>query len=183
MKSGLLLLGILLILCSCEQEGSSNQSLIPKGSYPDQESWDATVIISDEGRTVGEITAGHVEKYSSRQLLNLSDSIIVHFYNRSGVHTSVLYAEGGIVYEKKQDMMAFGNVVVISDSGVTLFTDTLNWNNEDQKVYSKTPVKVITDKSDTLYGESFISDPDLINYEIIKPRGKSSKRITIQDEQ
>ncbi|GIS47488.1 MAG: hypothetical protein Ct9H90mP20_1580 [Candidatus Neomarinimicrobiota bacterium] len=29
-----------------------------------------------------------------------------------------------------------GNVVVVSDSGVTLYTDTLSWDNVDEKVFT-----------------------------------------------
>lgn len=181
MKHLLFFIFIVMVLLSCEKDEAVNQATIPKGSYPDQESWEARVTITNEGRVVGEITAGYVQKYSSKKKMYMSDSIEVHFYNRDGVHTSVLNAQGGIIFEKKQDMIAFGNVVVVSDSGVNLYTDTLNWDNQRQKVFSDCPVMIIMDNSDTLYGDSFISDSDLINYEIINPRGKSGRRISIQE--
>ena len=77
-------------------------------------------------------------------------------------------------------MLAYGNVVVVSDSGVTLYTDTLKWDNKEQKIYSEIPVKITTQDHDTLYGDSFKSDPNLDNYEILNPRGKSKKSLKIE---
>ena len=38
--------------------------------------------------------------------------------------------------EAKDFLVAMGNVVVVSDSGVTLYTDTLSWDNVDEKVFT-----------------------------------------------
>ena len=68
-------------------------------------------------------------------------------------------------------MIAIGNVVVLSDSGVTLFTDTLSWDNIREKVYSDDEVIFITEEQDTLYGIGFESDVELDNWKILKPTG------------
>ncbi|MEJ2543942.1 MAG: LPS export ABC transporter periplasmic protein LptC, partial [Calditrichaceae bacterium] len=102
------------------------------------------------------------------------------FYNNEGKHTSVLTSEGGKVFDNNQDMLAYGNVIVISDSGMTLYTDTLKWDNKKQKIISEVPIMITTEEGDTLYGDSFISDPNLRNREIINPHGKSVKSIDIE---
>ena len=89
---------------------------------------------------------------------------------KNGQHTSVLTSEGGEVNDIEQNMTAYGNVVVVSDSGVTLYTDTLYWDNENQKIKSEIPVMIISE-NDTLYGDTFISDPSLENYEITNSHG------------
>ena len=68
-------------------------------------------------------------------------------------------------------MIAIGNVVVLSDSGVTLFTDTLSWDNIREKVYTDDEVIFITEEQDTLYGIGFESDVELDNWKILKPTG------------
>ena len=68
-------------------------------------------------------------------------------------------------------MIAIGNVVVLSDSGVTLFTDTLSWDNLREKVYTDDEVIFITEEQDTLYGIGFESDVELDNWKILKPTG------------
>lgn len=176
------LLTALVVLClmiSCSFEKREEVVPFAEQDYPDQESWDATIYITRMGRVVGFLKAGHIQKYSQKNLTFLQDSITVDFYNEQGEHTSVLTAWGGKVYDQTQDMLAFGNVVVVSDSGVTLFTDTLKWDNERQKIVSEIPITIATETGDTLYGDSFISDTNLQNREITNPRGRSSKRIEL----
>jgi len=166
-------------LVSCSEEEKKPLTAAGK-EYPDQESWDAVILITKDGNTVGHLKAGHIRKFTRKKVTYLDEKLLVDFYNEQGQHTSVLTSEGGKVYDEKQDMTAYGNVVVVSDSGLTLFTDTLKWNNKEQKIYSEIPVKFASEDGDTLYGDSFKSDPDLVNYEIENPRGKSKKSLSIE---
>ena len=68
-------------------------------------------------------------------------------------------------------MIAISDVVVVSDSGVTLFTDTLSWDNMREKIFTYDSVKFITESQDTLYGIGFESDVELNNWKILKPTG------------
>ena len=81
---------------------------------------------------------------------------------------------GDLNWTVGKDMVAYGNVVVVSDSGVTLYTDTLYWDNGNQKIISKIPVMIISE-NDSLYGDTFISDPSLENYEITNSHGSGAE--------
>ena len=165
--------------CSSEDQ-KANQATENTQELPDQESWNATVLITRNGKTVGVLKAGHVQKFSKKNLTLMDDSIKVDFYDEQGHHKSVLTALGGKVNDINQNMEAYGHVVVVSDSGLTLHTDTLKWDNRTQKIYSDIPIMLTTDQGDTLYGDRFKSSPDLMNYEIENPHGKSSKKINIE---
>jgi len=179
MQRFLSILIILVLSSSCSQEEKKPLTVDGK-EYPDQESWDAVILITKDGSTVGHLKAGHIQKFTRKKTTYLDEKLLVDFYNEKGRHTSVLTSEGGKVHDVKQDLTAYGNVVVVSDSGLTLFTDTLKWNNKEQKIYSEIPVKFASEDGDTLYGDSFKSDPDLVNYEIENPRGKSKKSLSIE---
>ena len=73
--------------------------------------------------------------------------------------------------EDEDFLTAIGNVVVLSDSGVTLFTHTLSWDNLKEKVFTDDRVIFITEEQDTLYGIGFESDVELNNWKILKPTG------------
>ncbi len=165
---------------SCSSEREDETAVTDSGTYPDQESWKAVMRVTKDGRTTGLINAGHIQKFSVKKITLMEDSLKVDFFDAEGNHTSVLTSQGGKILDDRQDMTAYGNVIVVSDSGLTLFTDTLRWNNKDQKIYSDIPVKFISDEGDTLYGNSFKSDPGLVNYEIENPHGKSSKIISLE---
>ncbi len=174
------LLIVLILVSACSSENQSpSQNMAPR-ALPDQESWNTTVLITREGKTVGVLKAGHVQKFNKKNITLLDDSIRVDFFDEQGNHKSVLTALGGLVNDLTQDMEAYGNVVVVSDSGVTLYTDTLKWDNKNQKIYSEIPIMLTTEENDTLYGDRFTSSPDLADYEIINPRGRSSKKINVE---
>jgi len=173
----ILLVIIIISSCSTPQE-ESNTSKIDNKDLPDQESWQSSVTITKEGRLVAEIKAGYIASYSKKNETILGDSIHVDFFNREGKHNSVLTAHSGIVFNQTTNLMATGNVVVISDSGMVLKTEELQWDNKMQKIISKVPV-VFMSKTDTIFGDSFISDPDLKNYEIYNTRGYSKRLIPL----
>ncbi len=180
MKSFMVLLLTFLLLACSEDQQKTATTVQKSVEFPDQESWDATIIITREGKTVGHLKAGHVQKFSKKQITLMDNIIEVDFYNEEGEHTTRLTADGGKIYDNTQDMMAYGNVIVVSDSGLTLYTDTLSWDNKKQKLYSKIPIMLTSSEQDTLYGDAFESDPSLENYVITNPRGKSSKMIELK---
>jgi LPS export ABC transporter protein LptC len=109
----------------------------------------------------------------------LKDSIHADFFNQQGEHSSVLTARQGVVDNNTRNLTAIGNVVVVSDSGIVLETEELMWDNQRQKVISEVTVKFTT-AIDTLIGDSFISDPDLVNYEIRNARGYSKRLVPVE---
>ncbi len=178
LPAGWLLLGLLipfLFLFSCGSEDEGAPQLIKQATpTPDQESWKSQVVITDNGRRVAEIWAGYIAVFNQENRTLLRDSIHVDFYNSLGKHKSVLTADEGIVFNTTNDLLAKGHVVVTSDSGVVLKTTELTWKHKIQKIISKVPV-VFTTATDTLMGDSFVSDADLRNYEIKNARGYSHR--------
>ena len=84
------------------------------------------------------------------------------------------------MFDNTRDMVATGNVIVISRNGTHLYTEELHWENTSERIVSNVPVMITTDE-DTLYGDTFTSDPDLINYEITNTRGTSKNVISIEE--
>lgn len=147
--------------------------------YPDQESWNARMFFTKDEMNRAILDAGYVAKYYERKTTELDSGVKVDFYDEFGVHKSILTSDRGKVFDDKEDMVAIGNVVVVSDNGRKLYTEELHWNNTDQKIVSEVDV-LITTETDTLYGDSFISDPDLVDYEITNPRGSFDAKISTE---
>ncbi len=168
----------LIIHCTHKEDDSTGSNTV--ADFPDQESWNSTLIITKDGQKVGVVEAKHFKKYNKKNKTYISEGLKVDFFNELGQHTSVLTSTGGEVDDRMQDMIAYGNVIVVSDSGMTLYTDTLMWDNKRQKIISEIPVKITSD-TDTLFGDSFISDPNLENYEITNSHGTGSELIGKQN--
>ncbi len=142
------------------------------GKLPDQESWNSTIQFSDSGVTKGILKAGHVLVFNNDNMTYLGDSIRVDFFDDSGNHTSYLTADSGIVNSQTNDLEAIGNVYTHSDSGTSLWTQQLFWNNKTQKVTSDVFVRIVSPK-ETLQGMGFESDRDLRNYRIFNVSGEA----------
>ena len=126
------------------------------------------------------LTAGYIAKYTKKKYTLLKEGVKVDFYDEFGALKSVLTSEEGKVYDDKHDMYAYKNVIVRGENGTTLYTEELLWENKSEKIVSKVPVKITT-PTDTLYGDTFRSDPDLVEYEITNARGISDKTLNVRD--
>jgi len=133
--------------------------------------WDAIITLTNKGAKRAVIRAGHLEKYNERQYILLDQNVDADFFNEEEIFTTNLISNIAEVDEEKDFLVAIGDVVVVSDSGVTLFTDTLSWDNVREKVFTDDSVIFITENQDTLYGIGFESDVELNNWKILKPTG------------
>ena len=142
-----------------------------RDGLPDAESWNATITLTNKGSKRAIIKSGHLQKYQQRQYILLDQKVDADFFNENEIYTSNLKSEIAEIDESKDFLIAMGNVVVVSDSGVTLFTDTLSWDNVEEKIFTDDRVIFITEQNDTLYGIGFKSDVELNNWEIMQPTG------------
>lgn len=155
----------------CEEK--LKPTVVPvSGKLPDQESWNSTIQFSDSGLTKGILKAGHALVFNDKSMTYLGDSIRVDFFDDLGRHTSYLTADSGVVNDRTNDLEAFGNAYVHSDSGTSLWTQKLFWNNKTQKVTSDVFVRIVSPK-ETIQGTGFESDRDLRNYRIFNVSGEA----------
>ena len=159
-----------IVLFTCSNVESDKLGETREG-LPDAESWNATITLTNNGSRRAIIKSGHLEKYQQRQYILLDQNVDADFFNENEIYTSNLKSEIAEIDESKDFLIAMGNVVVVSDSGVTLYTDTLSWDNVDEKVFTDDSVVFITEQNDTLYGIGFKSDIELNNWEIMQPTG------------
>ena len=162
-----------ILLSSCARE--TLQDMPSREGLPDQESWGVTIILTDEGMMRAKVKSGHLEKYNEKEFVMLDSSVMVDFFDDKEQHTSVLTSEKAEVDQSSNDMKAIGNVVAVSDSGITLYTKTLTWNSKEEKLRTKDNIMITTQEADTLYGVGFVSDSDLNNWRIMSPSGVTGR--------
>ena len=97
------------------------------------------------------------------------------FYNTEEKLISTLFADKAQINEQVNFLQAMGHVVVESDSGVTLYTDTLTWDNKKEVIFTEDSVMITTESNDTLYGVGFQSDINMEQWKILKPSGVTGK--------
>jgi len=164
---------MMVLLSSCTKE--SIEELPSKEGMPDQESWGVNIILTDQGIIRAKVRSGHLEKYNEKEFIMLDSSVTVDFFDSHEEHTSVLTSNMAEVNQSSNDMRAIGNVVAVSDSGISLHSETLTWESNDEKLRTKDKIMITTLEGDTLYGIGFESDSDLKNWKIIHPSGVTGR--------
>ena len=165
----------LLLVSSCSEE--RNSDLPSSEGLPDQESWGVTIIMTHEGLTKAKVKSGHLKKYNEKEHIILDQNVVVDFFDLQENHTSTLFSDKSEVNEKSNDMLAIGNVIAKSDSGITLFTERLQWIAEDEKLFTKDSIMITTHEKDTLFGKGFESNADLENWRILNPSGVTGSEL------
>tara|TARA_B100001758_G_scaffold12874_2_gene9453 strand:- start:10987 stop:11487 length:501 start_codon:yes stop_codon:yes gene_type:complete len=163
----------MVIFSSCTKQ--SIQDLPSRDGMPDQESWEVNIILTDQGMIRAKIRSGHLEKYNEKEFIMLDSSVTVDFFDSDEKHTSILTSNKAEVDQSSNDMKAIGNVVAVSDSGISLYSNTLVWDSKNEKLRTKDKIMITTLEKDTLYGIGFESDSDLENWKIINPSGVTGR--------
>lgn len=172
----LLIIGLIGIggLASCSSPEMDYEGQV-NTNRPSQESWNSEIYLTKLGVRNAVVHAGHMEQYNDRKLTIMNEDVEADFF-KDNEHTSTLFADSAVVFQEKNIMRAFRNVVVESDSGITLYTERLAYDPETEKITSDTTVKMTTE-TDTLHGVGFESNTDLTEWKILKPWGVTRREM------
>jgi len=180
MKFFKLLILILLLISGCRREDNAVNNHPNNLEFPDQESWNSKLTTTKNGQVTAIINYGHMRRFNKNQSVLFDEQIEIDFFDRNGNHSSRLTSNKGMMNEKEDKVIAYENVVVVSDSGINLKTEKLWWDNAIEKVVTDQFITITTDKNDTLYGVGFESDQKLSNWMIKEVRGKTDKNIDLK---
>jgi LPS export ABC transporter protein LptC len=148
---------VLLLGTACSRDESSAPA--PAAEVPDQIIENSTITFSEEGVRTAAIFAEYVEVYE-RKDLKKAKKLVVDFYDQEGTHTSVLEADSGVIQERQQKFEALGNVVVTTEKGIKLLTQSLRWNPKTSKIVTDDFV-TITKGEDVITGYGLEADEEL----------------------
>lgn len=171
---------VLFLISGCQREQSAVTNHNDNQEFPDQESWNSTLTTTNNGQVTAIIKYGHMRRFNKNQTVLFDEQIEIDFFDRNGNHSSRLTSNKGMMNEKENKVIAYENVVVVSDSGINLKTEKLWWDNAIEKVVTDRFITITTNKNDTLNGVGFESDQKLSNWMIKEVRGKTDKNIDLK---
>jgi LPS export ABC transporter protein LptC len=166
----LILLLCLTFLASCANDAKVQPAVVPTvipEEEPSQTSFDTKIRFTNEGLSRAILGAGRIRVYDKRRQTVLDSSVQVDFFDREGKHSSVLTAGWANINDQTKFMVAYDSVKIVSDSGTTVYTDSLTWNNETQRINSPANVKIVEKSGRVTTGRGFESDQSLTNYKIL----------------
>jgi LPS export ABC transporter protein LptC len=162
------LLMLSLFVGTCSRDDSTTFNAGGK-KLPDQEIWNFKATTTTNGKLEAVIRAGHMQRFSKESRMLFDDGIHVDFFDERGEHASVLTAMSGEYDVETENVKAIGNVIVVSDSGITLYTDELFYYHDSDRIVSNKSVKVETEEGHVLHGVGFESDAQMDFWEIRQP--------------
>lgn len=147
----------------CGKSGSEDISG-KQTNVPDEVVTDFVTQETDSGRVRWTLQAPHASRYNDRKIFVMDDPKI-EFYDRFGNLQTTLTSKKGEYSDKTHDMLAYGNVVVVSVDGDVLDTDSLRYLNKEDKIVSDSFVK-LTRGQDVVTGYGLECDHDLSSVDI-----------------
>ena len=156
----------LCISCSKMESRNDNHS----EELKENEIWNPVIILTREETKLVKAKSEKLYKNANEMAL-LVGNVVVDFYNDEGNHISILKSDSARIDEQNNNLHANGNVYVVSDSGYTLTTSELLWDNRYEMIVAEDSIMFTHHKGDTLYGIGFESDIDLERFKIFKPFG------------
>ncbi len=152
-------IAVLVVLVAC---GQSQEPGTTENPPPKEELQTVQIVETRWGRPQWTLNADRI-------LLG-SDTTRVYpvrltFYDEEGRVSSHLVADSGWVLEKTRDLIAMGNVVVVTQDSTRLVTSSLRWDNKQRKIETDQEVTIYK-KGRVLKGKGLVSDAALERIEI-----------------
>ena len=160
---------LMLFFVSCSKDEVINN--VEKDVH-DQLSTNVEITLTKKGNITAKIKSEILNKNNQLLQLELYDNVNVDLFDEDFQHKSLIKSQSAMVNEKENRIKAYGSVIVISDDGKILMTDSLTWDNNSDKIYTDANLKFVTSDTDTLYGTGFKSNIDLTDWNILQPRGR-----------
>jgi LPS export ABC transporter protein LptC len=161
-----------ILFTACGERLQPTVSDLGAGGIPSQESWRSTITFSDSARITAVLWAGYIAVFTDKEYTLMDDSVHVDFFNEQEQRTSELTARRGRVNDRTRDFAAYDRVVVVSEDGSILKTDSLFWNSRTQKIETNAFVEIISPR-EHIKGQGLISDQSLKDYRIFKVTGEA----------
>ena len=160
---------LILFFASCSKNEVINN--VEKDVH-DQLSTNVEITLTKKGNITAKIKSEILKKNNQSLQLELYDNVNVDLFDEDFQHKSLIKSQSAMVNEKENRIKAYGSVIVISDDGKILMTDSLTWDNNSDKIFTDANLKFVTSDTDTLYGTGFKSNIDLTDWNILQPRGR-----------
>jgi LPS export ABC transporter protein LptC len=100
------------------------------------------------------------------EIINV-ESVIIEFYDDKQEVFSVMNAPGGLLNTKTRNILVGDSVVVYTNDSTKLFTDSLFWQNDSQKILTNCSVTILKQDGTIIEGKGLRADPYLKKIEII----------------
>ena len=159
-----------LFFFSCNSPDFSYLDIEGVNDFDNNEISNPRIIITRENVPLVKATSEKLIKNEKANAI-LRGSVVANFFNEEGIQISQLTSDSAHIDHRTNNLHAYGNVKVVSDDSVKLFSHSILWDNHYKLITSHDSVMFTSSNQDTMHGVGFESDMDLSKWKIKKPRG------------
>jgi LPS export ABC transporter protein LptC len=149
---------------SCSSQESQPEKTKTDENIPSSILEDATIILTNEGKKEAIIYADTLFNFEEEDS-TIAKDVKVDFYDEFGEYSSTLTSDEGLVRQKTNEFIVWGDVVVENDTA-RLDTESLRWDPVTRLITTKDFVKLKRGK-DVLTGYGMEADNSLENVKIL----------------
>lgn len=169
-----LCLSMFLFSCSNDLETIKEISIQNQSVFPVETIKDCEIIYSDSSKVRVLLSAAIMNRFNhEKKYVEIEDGLKVQFFDESGKKESELLSDYAIIDEENDVMQAQKNVVVRNVNGDVLESETLNWSQEKQEIFTDDFIKITT-ANEVIFGQGLVSNQNFTKYTIKKIKGTIS---------
>jgi len=154
---------VLWLAAACARDGGGGGKGT-EGELPEEIIADFTTEETDSGRVRWRLNSPEARRFAERKVF-VMDEPRIQFFDKGGRLQTTLNSRTGEYLLESHDMVAYGDVVVVSVEGDVLETDSLRYVNETDQIVSDSFVK-LTRGNDVITGYGLECDHELASVDI-----------------
>jgi lipopolysaccharide assembly outer membrane protein LptD (OstA) len=165
---------MLIVFFSCNSRDIQQTDIQGVEDFNNNEIENPYIVITRENVPLVKASSRFLVKDENADAV-LKGLVKADFFDDNGIQISQLTSDSAHIDQRTNNLYAYGNVKVVSDDSVKLFSKSILWDNHYKLITSNDSVMFTSADNDTMYGVGFESDMDLTKWKIKKPRGVSGK--------
>lgn len=164
---------LIIISTSCENNKLEEvKELTEKINVNEEIAEDVNVTYTEEGKIKAILIAPELLKNneSKKPFTEFKKGINVKMFDKNEKQSGLLTADYAIKYDKEQETLVTGNVVVVNENGNKLETQELNRNDKTGALQTDKFVKITTEK-EIIWGTGLEANEDFSWYKLDSMEG------------
>ncbi len=165
-------IGIIQCLSACENSMEDIENVTEQFKTAVETIKGVEMMYSESGKVRVQLKAPLSLRHKTEDpFVEFPEGVVVHFFNEELQESSILSANHGIRYERRQRTVLKDKVVWKNKiKQEKLETEELIWDEKQKKIYSDKFVKITTAK-ESIFGQGFETNQEFTNYKIRKITG------------
>jgi len=154
MRLILFIIPFALCLFSCSS-GKEPPNIV-QSDMPDQQMDSTSIVFTVNGDRNATLFSTVLYKYVAKEM-TIGKKIRIDFDGEPPEGDGVLFADSGVVFDSKNIIEIYGNIHFRTEKGSELYTQSLFWHTDNDKITTDDYVKIIRD-GDVIEGKGLETD-------------------------